>query len=84
MAAIIRVINKEEEQLINCLLEGEGVVLVTEEVAEIIAADMGISKEDLNEKYSDSYDYGGDADKWVDVVRTEDHILVDFLKRANT
>lgn len=80
MVAIIRVINKEEEQVINRLLAGEGVVLITEDAAEIIAADIGISKEDLNEKYLDSYDYGGDADKWVDVVRTEEHILVDYLK----
>lgn len=81
MAATIRIMSLEEEAVINRLLEGDGVVLMTQDAAVKIAQTLDITVDELNERYLDSYDYGGDADKWVDVVRTEDHILSDFLKQ---
>lgn len=80
MAATLRIMSSEEEAVINRLLEGDGVVLMTQDAAVKIAETLDITVDELNERYLDSYDYGGDADKWVDVVRTEDHILTDFLK----
>lgn len=82
MAATLRIITKEQEQMLNTLLEGEGIVLMTEEAAERVAKQLSSSPEELNELYVDSYDYGGEADKWVDVVRSEEHLFVDYLSEA--
>lgn len=79
MAATLRIITKEQEQILSTLLEGEGIVLMTEEAAAQVSVQLGVSTEELNELYVDSYDYGGEADKWVDVVRNDDHIFVDHL-----
>lgn len=82
MAATLRIITKEQEQLLNTLLEGEGIVLMTEDAAKQVAKQLGVSPEELNELYVDSYDYGGEADKWVDVVRSEEHLFVDYLSET--
>lgn len=82
MAATLRIITKEQEQILDTLLEGDGVVLMTEEAAKQIAKQLGVSPEELNELYVDSYDYGGEADKWVDIVRSEEHLFVDHLSET--
>lgn len=80
MAGILRIMKPEEEKVINRLLADEGVVLVTEAAATQIAAKLGIVQEELDELYLDTYDYGGEADKWVDIVRSEDHICTDYIE----
>lgn len=80
MAGILRIMTSDEEKLINRLLMDEGIVLITEAAAVQIAAELEIEKEKLDELYLDAYDYGGEADKWVDIVRSEDHLCVDYIR----
>lgn len=81
MAGVLRIIHPDEEKIINRLLSGEGIVLIPEKLARELAKQMNVEYDELEEMYLDAYDYGGEADKWVDIVRTMDHICIDYIQQ---
>ena len=80
MSAYVHVITDEEYEILQKYLD-EGAVLVRQSVAEEIREKTGENPDGL---YLDGYDFGGDADVWVDVVRNKDHMAYDAIIREIT
>ena len=80
MSAYVHVIPDEEYEILQKYLD-EGAVLVRQSVAEEIREKTGENPDGL---YLDGYDFGGDADVWVDVVRNKDHMAYDAIIREIT
>ena len=68
MAATIKILNEEQHKIIREILSsnGEGVILVNPEIAEELAERVNLTTEELDGVVLDDYDFGGDADIWVD------------------
>ena len=75
MSAYVHVIPDEEYEILQKYLD-EGAVLVRQSVAEEIRKKTGENPDGL---YLDGYDFGGDADVWVDGVRNKDHMAYDAI-----
>ena len=80
MSAYVHVIPDEEYEILQKYLD-EGAVLVRQSVAEEIGEKTGENPDGL---YLDGYDFGGDADVWVDVVRNKDHMAYDAIIKEIT
>ena len=80
LSANVHVIPDEEYEILQKYLD-EGTVLVRQSVAEEIREKTGENPDGL---YLDGYDFGGDADVWVDVVRNKDHMAYDAIIREIT
>ena len=76
LSAYVHVIPDAEYEILQKYLD-EGVVLARQSVADEIREKTGESPDGL---YLDGYDFGGDADVWVDIARTVDHMAVDRIK----
>lgn len=76
MSAIVHVVPDAEYEILQKYLEDEGAVLVRQSVADEIKAKTG---ENPDELYLDGYDFGGEADVWVDVVRDKSHMAYDAI-----
>ena len=78
MSANIITPTKEEWDILSTLLGelGEGGVIVAPDVVE------KLNKKGIEiESYDESYDYGGEADIWLDVAYDEDHLFVTELRK---
>ena len=75
MSAYVHVIPDEEYEILQKYL-GEGSVLVRQSVADEIREKTGRNPDGL---YLDGYDFGGDADVWVDVVSDKSHMACDAI-----
>ena len=80
LSAYVHVIPDEEYEILQKYLD-EGTVLVRKSVADEIKEKTGENPDGL---YLDSYDFGGDADVWVDVVRNKDHMAYDAIIKEIT
>lgn len=72
---VLRVVPKEHMEIIREYLE-PGVVLVEESVAAQLESEHGI---DLSDGRDVDYDFGGEADYYVDIVKDKGHYLVSEL-----
>ena len=72
---VLRVVPKEHMEIIKSYLE-PGVVLVEEDMVAQIEAEHGI---DLSDGRDVDYDFGGEADYYVDIVRDKSHYLIGEL-----
>ena len=79
-SAYVHVIPDEEYEILQKYLD-EGAVLVRQSVADEVKAKTGESPDDL---YLDGYDFGGEADIWIDVVRNKNHMAYDAIIREIT
>lgn len=70
MGAYVKFVKPEHVEIIEEYLDEEGVVLVMPEMHEL-AEDRGFEDGQLEM----SYDFGGEADRWVDIVRNKHHLL---------
>ena len=73
MAANIIVPTKKQWEILSPILAelGEGGVIVAPDVVEQLNND-GIELDNYDERY----DYGGEANIWLDVVYDEDHMFI--------
>jgi hypothetical protein len=69
---VLRVVPKEHMEIIKSYLE-PGVVLIEEGVAAQLEGQFDI---DLSDGRDVDYDFGGEADCYVDIVRDERHYLI--------
>ena len=77
MSAYVHVIPDAEYEILQKYLD-EGVVLVRQSVADEIREKTGESPAGL---YLDGYDFGGEADVCIDVVRDKNHMAYDAIIR---
>ena len=80
MSAYVHVIPDEEYEILQKYLD-EGAVLVRQSVADEIKEKTGKNPDGL---YLDGYDFGGDADVWVDVVSDKSHMACDAILKEIT
>ena len=80
LSANVHVIPDAEYEVLQKYLD-EGTILVRQSVANEIKEKTG---EDPDGLYLDGYDFGGDADVWVDVVRNKDHMAYDAIIKEIT
>lgn len=80
LSAYVHVIPDAEYEILQKYLD-EGAVLVRKSVADEIKEKTGENPDGL---YLDGYDFGGDADVWVDVVRNKDHMAYDAIIKEIT
>lgn len=76
MAAIVKVVPKKDWEIIKKYLGSDGVVLIPEDVAK----QEGVEHMDYEEV---SYNFGGEADVWMDVVCDGNHHVMPILKGEN-
>jgi hypothetical protein len=77
MAACIVVPTEEQWAVLKPILRalGEGGVIISPKIA------LTLESEGINIPcYDDNYDFGGDADIWLEVVEDMDHFYIDHLK----
>jgi hypothetical protein len=79
--AKIKIVPKEEWKIVKKYISGgeygSGVVLIPESVLEEITERKTVSIiKDLNDEEYMDYEFGGDADVWVDVVLSKKHLFV--------
>ena len=75
LSAYVHVVPDAEYEILQKYLD-EGAVLVRQSVAEEIKEKTGKSPAGL---YLDGYDFGGEADVWIDVVRDKSHMAYDAI-----
>ena len=75
LSAYVHVVPDAEYEILQKYLD-EGVVLVRQSVADEIKEKTGKSPAGL---YLDRYDFGGEADVWIDVVRDKSHMAYDAI-----
>lgn len=69
----LRVVPQKDWEIVRKYLTDEGVVLVPENIAKKVGC------EKFNGKELD-YDFGGDADHWVDIIYDSNHIALESLE----
>ena len=74
----VKIISKEDWEILRKYLDSKCVILVKEEVANKIKT----TEDELTDYISDSsYDFGSDADIWIDIVASSNHLFIEsFLK----
>lgn len=72
MGIQVKVVPKEDWDVLRKYVNGSGVILIPAELAE----KTGVEEQEVE------YDFGGDADVWVDIVRDETHHLYDILSEV--
>ena len=77
MSAYVHVVPDAEYEILQKYLD-EGAVLVRQSVADEIKEKTGEGPAGL---YLDGYDFGGEADVWIDVVRDKNHMAYDAIIR---
>lgn len=77
MGAYVKVMKEEDYATLMSYLEDDGVVLITEETAERLKEETG---KELDGSFIDDYDFGGEADKFIDIVHSEEHYFCKHLK----
>ena len=75
LSAYVHVVPDAEYEILQKYLD-EGAVLVRQSVADEIKEKTGKSPAGL---YLDGYDFGGEADVWIDVVRDKSHMAYDAI-----
>ena len=75
LSAYVHVVPDAEYEILQKYLD-EGVVLVRQSVADEIKEKTGKSPAGL---YLDGYDFGGEADVWIDVARDKSHMAYDAI-----
>jgi len=80
MAALIKVLTPEQYRAVSEILDEEGLLLICPDIAERIAKELGIPVEDLNEQYIDNYDFGGEPDRFVDLVSSMEHFSMEAIR----
>lgn len=76
MSAYIKVVEEQDWPVLRKYLDEDGVVLVSKDVAEKLKRQGAGS---IDGRYFDGYDFGGDADKFVDIVTSEEHYAVKMM-----
>lgn len=69
----LKIVPQNEWEIIKKYLTVEGVVLIPENIAKEVKCE-GFDEEVID------YDFGGDADCWVDIVLNKDHFALKTLK----
>ena len=77
MSAVVRVVPNADMEILDKYLVEEGVVLIPQSLATEISSN---APQDVDELYLDGYGFGGNADVWVDIARTVDHMAVDRIR----
>lgn len=69
MVAVVKVVSEEDWKVLKKYISSDcsGLVLVKEDVAK---------ERGIEDGYDRGYDFGGDADVWLDLVDTEDHSFI--------
>lgn len=80
MSAYVHVIPDAEYEILQKYLD-EGAVLVRQSIADEIREKTGENPDGL---YLYGYDFGGEADVWIDVVRNRDHMAYAAIISAIT
>lgn len=75
LSAYVHVVPDAEYEILQKYLD-EGAVLVRQSVADEIKEKTGKSPAGL---YLDGYNFGGEADVWIDVVRDKSHMAYDAI-----
>jgi hypothetical protein len=84
MSALIKVLTTEQYGLLSDILGEEGLILVSPDTAKSIAAELGISVDEINQQYIDDYTFGGEADHWVELVVSNDHYCMEAIRERFT
>lgn len=69
MAATIKRVSKEHMEILREYLSEPGIILVTDEMAEVYKKETGLELADGDDL--DVYDFGGEPDHYVDVVSSK-------------
>ena len=70
MSAYIKVIAEEDLPVLQKYLDDDGVILIHKIVADKLEKEVGYSVDGI---FLPGYDFGGEADKWVDIICDEQH-----------
>lgn len=76
MSAFVRVVEEQDWPILRKYLDEDGVVLVSRDVADKLQEQETGS---IDGRYIDCYDFGGEADKFVDIVTSEGHYFVEKM-----
>ncbi len=71
MAAYVKIVPEKEWEIIKSYLGEEGTVLIPEQVFNQLTDEQKEKITDMNNKLV-NYNFGGEADIWLDVVRSPD------------
>lgn len=78
MSAYVKVIEEKDYLTLKTYLERDGVVLVSPEMARKLEEETG---KEIDGLFLDRYDFGGEADKFVDLIQSEQHFAVEAIRR---
>ena len=73
-----RIVPKEDMEVLKKYLDEMGAVLIDESILDSLD-DEQIEYLKKNDGRYANYDFGGDADIWVDLVTNVDHSFIGFL-----
>lgn len=81
MSAFIRVVEEKDWPILGKYLDEDGVILVSKQIADQLEEKIG---RPIDGEYLDGYNFGGDADQFVEMVCNEHHYsfqeILDNLK----
>jgi len=70
VSVYVKVIAEEDLPVLQKYLNDDGVILIHKIIADKLERVLGHSAE---ETFLPEYDFGGEADKWVDIICDEQH-----------
>lgn len=76
MSALVHVITEKDLSVILKYRDAEGVVLISQSIAVSVEEKLG---RPIDGEYLDDYDFGGEPDKYVDLVLDPNHFVIDKM-----
>lgn len=77
MSAYVKVIEEKDYPVLKKYLKRDDIVLVSPEMARKLEAEIG---KEIDGLFLDRYDFGGEADKYVEFVQSEPHLAVEEIR----
>lgn len=71
--AAVKIVPEEDMRVLEKYLDAKGVVLISEAVVRQLP--------EICDNMVVDYNFGGDADVWVDIVRDDDHYFLFYQER---
>ncbi len=76
MSATLKFVRPEDQAILREYLEDEGTVLIMNEALKTRAIELGYRDGDQ----LDGYDFGGEADRAVEMASSEQHLAFEFMR----
>lgn len=73
-----KIVPKEDMAILRKYLSCEGIVLIDEAILSELTETQATYVKKNDDQYA-NYDFGGEADMWVDMVDSTDHMFIGFL-----